>query len=197
MDLPDDFLQGPPPPTATLTKIDFTQTTPPIPAYKDHFAAIIDNLLTPSECTQLLHLAEQSGPNGDSTNTHPWDRALLNIGNGQQIQALDARNCGRIIWDSPALADRLLNRLQPFLHDCDVVVLANRPGVTGRGPSSRGEVFRLTRLNERLRFLKYTPGEYFRPHADGCYVTPDETERSLVTVHLGIYIMLGMMFFGE
>ena len=40
------------------------------------------------------------------------------------------------------------------------------------------------RLNERLRFLRYRGGEYFRPHTDGCYVTPAGDEIFYLTVHL-------------
>lgn len=62
--------------------------------------------------------------------------------------------------------------------------MRNRPIVTGLGPAKRGEVYRVSRLNERLRFLRYEGGEYFRPHFDGNYVTPDGKERSLFTIHL-------------
>ncbi|KAE8141736.1 hypothetical protein BDV38DRAFT_268476 [Aspergillus pseudotamarii] len=188
MHIPKSFLQARPPPTATIKQLDFTKTTPPIPAYKNHFAALIDNVLTPAECNQLLHLAEQSITPRNPTHTNPgevpWDRALLNVGNGKEIKAPGFRNCGRIIYDSPDIADRLLSRLLPFLRECGIVQISNQPLVTGAGPATRGETFKLTRLNEKLRFLKYTGGEYFRPHTDGCYVTPDGRERSLFTVHL-------------
>jgi 2OG-Fe(II) oxygenase superfamily len=39
-------------------------------------------------------------------------------------------------------------------------------------------------LNERLRFLKYHPGEYFKPHNDGIFVRDDNTQCSYVTIHL-------------
>jgi len=39
-------------------------------------------------------------------------------------------------------------------------------------------------LNERMRFLKYSPGEYFKPHLDGSYETPDGKERSFITIQL-------------
>lgn len=39
-------------------------------------------------------------------------------------------------------------------------------------------------LNERLRFLRYDPGERFEPHHDGMYVRPDGIERSYITVQL-------------
>jgi hypothetical protein len=34
--------------------------------------------------------------------------------------------------------------------------------VTGNGPAKRGETWKVTRLNERGRYLKYTGGEYFK-----------------------------------
>ena len=39
-------------------------------------------------------------------------------------------------------------------------------------------------MNERLRFLRYDPGERFAPHNDGCYVRPDKSELSFITVQL-------------
>ena len=44
----------------------------------------------------------------------------------------------------------------------------------------------LADVNERCRFLCYTPGQYFAPHCDGCYARPRGHPRagdcSLVTV---------------
>ena len=39
-------------------------------------------------------------------------------------------------------------------------------------------------LNERLSFLKYLPGEYFKPHEDGYYIRPDNSEISYITVQI-------------
>ena len=39
-------------------------------------------------------------------------------------------------------------------------------------------------LNERLRFLRYDPGEYFKPHRDGSFVRADNSEKSLITIQL-------------
>lgn len=180
--IPPAFLEGSPS-NATLHQIDFEHTTPPIPAYKDHFAAVIDNFLSPTECAQLLSLAEQSTGKDDAS-VPLWDRAMINVGNNQQIMATELRNCGRIMWDTHDIAERLLARLRPFLERCGIDTVENRPLVTGHGLAMRGEVYRVSSLNERLRFLKYEGGEYFRPHFDGTYMTPDERERSLFTVHL-------------
>lgn len=39
-------------------------------------------------------------------------------------------------------------------------------------------------LNERLSFLKYSVGEYFKPHEDGYYIRPDNSEMSFITVQI-------------
>lgn len=72
----------------------------------------------------------------------------------------------------------------PFMRECQIDTVTKMPLVTGLGPARRGEALHLSRLNERLRFLRYGGGDYFRPHFDGCYVTPDGKERSLFTIHL-------------
>lgn len=171
-------------PDACLRQLDFTQTSPSIPAFKDHFAAIVDNILTLEECQQLLRLAEESTLQNKESTAPAWHRAMVNVGNGRQDLAIDRRNCGRILWDTPEIADRLLCRLRPFIKECGIETVMDQPLVTGHGPVRRQETFHLSRLNERLRFLRYEGGEYFRPHWDGNYVTQDGAEISLFTVHL-------------
>ena len=39
-------------------------------------------------------------------------------------------------------------------------------------------------LNERLRFLRYDNGEYFKPHRDGSFLRADNSEMSLITIQL-------------
>jgi hypothetical protein len=110
----------------------------------------------------------------------------------------DTRKCGRIIWDERDLMAKLWARIEasvPEIHR-----LENWASVTGNGPQKRNEVWKVTRLNERARFLKYVGGEYFKrmykingssisslttvAHCDGCYETPDRKERSYFTLHL-------------
>jgi hypothetical protein len=123
LNIPPSFLKDPPP-NATIHPLDFTKTTPPIPAYKNHFAAVIDNFMTPAECTQLLHLAGESAhpPNTTATTTNgnnnplepTWERALVNAGSGTQVLS-SSRKSSRYILDSPEIASRLYTRLTPFL----------------------------------------------------------------------------------
>ncbi|RJE23506.1 P4Hc [Aspergillus sclerotialis] len=188
--IPDSFLPSETPPNATSYQIDFTKTTPALPKYKDHFAAVIDNILTPSECNELIRLAEASTTTSTASHSEPqpqphtptWERAMVNVGNGKQVLATDYRNCSRIIYDTPDLASRMLARLQPFLEKYNLTTITDQPLVTGlRG---RGKQYELTRLNERLRFLKYEGGEYFKTHWDAIYTTPDKSEMSFYTIHV-------------
>ncbi|KAJ6000196.1 hypothetical protein N7481_000605 [Penicillium waksmanii] len=189
----DEFLRGPSE-DATVHQIDFTKTSPPITAFKDNFAAVIDNFLTEAECKELLQIAEESiasartSTHADSSEsqspTPVWERAMINVGGGKQVMSVDSRKSGRIILDSVDISQRIMDRLLPFLRDFGIARVQNQPLVTGLGPARRGDVYLQPRLNERLRFLRYEGGDYFRPHWDGCYVTPDESERSLFTVQL-------------
>lgn len=188
--IPHDFLPAQAPPGAVSRKIDFAAT---IPEYKDLFAVVIENFLTEAECNEFIRLAEAT--TATSATTPVWERAMINIGNGRQVLATETRNCGRIIWDSPLVAQRLLDRLMPFLRDLSVCcsgggggggdsieTLDDHPLVTGL--AGRRYIYHLSRLNERLRFLKYEGDEYFRPHWDGCYRTPGGQEVSFYTIHL-------------
>jgi hypothetical protein len=167
-----ELLDGAAPPDCKSELIDFSKTQ--LPEYSGLFALLIHNLLTPTECNDLLNAAQS---------TASWEQAMVNVGDGRQVLATEARNCDRLILDDKVLAKRLLDRILPHLSP-EVVTLENKPRITGNGPSKRKEVLRITRLNERLRFLKYTHSMYCREHCDGSYVTPDGKEMSFVTVHL-------------
>ncbi|KAH0164680.1 hypothetical protein KCU67_g5033, partial [Aureobasidium melanogenum] len=168
--LPPDFLLTPAA-DDTVTRINFTNT--PLPEYADLQAFVIDNALTSSECTTLLSAAEASGT---------WQRAMIQVGNGRQRQEDDQRKCGRLIWDSSDVAQRIWNRVKPFVPE--ITKLDRQAEVTGGSAVMRGEVWEASRLNERMRFLRYEGGEYFRVHEDGAYQTPDGSERSFFTFHL-------------
>merc|ERR1711874_863661 len=75
------------------------------------------------------------------------------------------RNNQRCIIDSHEYADLIWERIKSHLPQT-----WNSHPVVG--------------LNERLRFLKYSPGEYFKPHLDGSYERPDGKEISFITIQL-------------
>jgi 2OG-Fe(II) oxygenase superfamily len=167
-------LSSPPPTSCHAEPVNFS--TIGLPEYSSSFALLIHDLLSPSECASLLSAAE-------STTSNRWEGAMVNVGGGHQQLITDVRLCDRILWDEPHLVDKLLGRIMPHLPE-NIVTLKDAPHVTGYGPMKRKETWRISRLNERLRFLKYTPGMYFREHCDGSYVTPDGQEVSFLTIHL-------------
>jgi hypothetical protein len=160
--LPKSFLSGAPP-NPKVTKIDFKKTE--LPEYDGLYATILDGILTPEECGILVGAAEDQAQG-------KWERAMVNIGGGMQALYEDTRKCDRIIYDSQDIADRIWERVKGLVPELTFV--ANQPLVTGTGPSKRREVWRYTRLNERMRFLKYTAGEYFKRKA-GTFVYPRTT----------------------
>lgn len=150
--LPTDFLSGPGP-ERVVRKVDFKQTA--LPEYDGLYAVVIDNCLSKEECNELVRAAEAT------TNGKLWEQALVNVGNGKQRLIADVRDCGRIIWDDRDLVAKIWSRVK----DCvlpDIEYIKDKPKVTGFGPMKRGEVLQMTRLNERMRFLRYQPGQYFR-----------------------------------
>ncbi|CAB4423478.1 unnamed protein product [Rhizophagus irregularis] len=125
-------------------------------------AFIIDNVLTLEECNTLINLSEND-PN------IKYEEALLNIGGGKQISATDVRNSSRYIRDDFILSSEIFNRISHVL------------------PQTwqwRKKSFPISCLNERLRFLKYKKGEFFKSHQDGMYRRDDGSETSFVTLQL-------------
>jgi len=171
--LPEGFLSGPAP-NLTRTDIDL-QKNGIVPHYDNLWATVLDGVLSEEECEVFLAAAE-------STTDGEWERAMVNIGGGMQAMYEDTRKCGRIIWDDKDVVAKLWARIADAVPD--IHELSNRPHVTGNGPAKRNETWKLTRLNERMRFLKYIGGEYFKEHCDGTYETPDGKERSYFTLHL-------------
>lgn len=197
-ELPAGFLQGPPPSNITVDRIDFKKMK--LPMYDGLYAVVLDNVLTPQECETMVRAAEASTTSG-------WERAMINVGGGEQMLMTDQRNCGRIIWDSRDIVDSVWKRIGHLPDVQEITRLENVAKITGNGPAKWKEVWNFTRPNERMRFLKYQGGEYFRPHCDGkfdreapffrvcvrrqgtdaaagSYETPDRSERSYFTLHL-------------
>lgn len=89
IEIPEDFLKITPPDAQDITiqRIDFLNST--LPEYDGYYATVLDNVLSPSECENLLALAVESSPKGD------WEPALLNAGIGREILAPKIRLCDR------------------------------------------------------------------------------------------------------
>lgn len=166
-------LRRPPRSTCQTEQVNFKAL-----GFSEHegaFALLIHDLLTPEECDELRNAAETVAQGR-------WDAALINAG-GQMVMASGVRLCDRIMWDSPELAQALFVRLQPYIPS-NIATLKDSPQITSDDPVWSSGTWRMSRLNDRLRFLRYRPGMYFRQHSDGFYVTPDQSEVSFLTVHL-------------
>jgi len=172
--LPHTFLAEPAE-DITVHRIDFRKTD--LPQYYGLYAVLLDSVLSVDECETLIKVAESSTTKG-------WERAMINVSGGRQVLMEDERCCGRIIYDSPDIAGKVWKRIEHLPEVQEIVRLEKVPKIFGNGPSKRGEVWSFSRPNERLRFLKYVGGEYFRSHCDGSYETPDRKERSYFTLHL-------------
>ncbi|KAH2551626.1 hypothetical protein KXW97_007234 [Aspergillus fumigatus] len=130
---------------ATVRQISFLSTDPPLPQYKDYNAVAIDNLRTEEEeCKQLLRIADASTVE-DTSGTPRWDRAMINTGGAGQILATDQRKKKGLITST--------------MKKEGVDHIHNQPLVPGLG--GRGKACRLSRLNEKLRFLGYEEEESF------------------------------------
>lgn len=117
------------------------------------FAAVLDGVLSPAACQAIIADTERRG----------YVAALLNMGGGVEALRPDVRSNTRCIVDSPEFADALFARVRHALPE---------------------EFFgaRIVGLNERLRFLRYDPGERFRVHRDGSFErTSGARECTLVT----------------
>jgi hypothetical protein len=155
-ELPEGFLSGPAP-NLTKSKIDFAKGG--LPDFDGLWAVVLDGVLSKAECEQLVAAAE-------ATTDGVWERAMVNVGGGMQAMYDDVRRCGRIIWDDRAIMEKLWARIEssvPEIHR-----LEKWASVTGNGPTKRNEVWKVTRLNERARFLKYVGGEYFKGAYEPC-----------------------------
>jgi hypothetical protein len=129
------------------------------------FAGIIRNVFTRSECEQMIALTERLG----------YEEALVNVGYGRQMFMPDIRKGWRCIVDSHMYAEELWQRVKSLIPPLSDLPTTQRRAEAG---------WVISGLNERLRFLKYTPGDYFKPHQDGSYTTPDKTATSFYTLQL-------------
>ncbi|KAK4199374.1 hypothetical protein QBC40DRAFT_83094 [Triangularia verruculosa] len=176
--------------------VDWTKT--PIPEYAGKLAFILEHVLSPSECAQLIKCAEESvpldNPTARSKDGGPWGPALVNVGNGFEILEPSYRRSDRIIWDTKEIADKIWARcltIPELRQEIEVIQGKDKiKKVTGRdewrGDNGSG-VWVMQRMNERLRFLRYEKGGFFQPHCDSSFYLTSEKDkviRTLFTVHI-------------
>ncbi|KAF9183957.1 hypothetical protein BGZ51_003657 [Haplosporangium sp. Z 767] len=137
--------------TAALIK------TPPTPAHldlqpllsrnrigSDIVAFTLQEILSPQECQAMINRSEAIG----------YRVALVNTGPGKEVHIPGYRDSQRALIDDPIFAAELWERVK-----------AHVPAVYQKRP--------VIGINERLRFLKYSPGDQFQAHMDGEYKRTD------------------------
>ena len=137
-----------------------------MPWDEDALTLTIDKMLSDQECARLIEISEK----------YSYEEALVNVGGGQQVSS-DHRKSSRWMVDSEdavAVLWRRINR-QPnaFAKSAFAKLAAN---------SHAG--WRPVGLNPRLRFLRYSPGDYFAPHSDGSFECEKTGQKSLMTLML-------------
>ena len=118
---------------------------------RDAWIVTVDAVLTPEECRSLIALVEGIG----------FDAAPITVAGGF-LHAPEFRNNTRVMLDDPERAAWLWERVRAH-------VPLEREKMTAVG------------LNERFRFYRYEPGQFFRWHMDGEYERSSR-ERSLLTL---------------
>jgi predicted 2-oxoglutarate/Fe(II)-dependent dioxygenase YbiX len=138
-------------PEPTVTDVEISERF----SKRKFFALIIDNVLSPEECEEVIRVTEERG----------YGQAMVNVGGGRQKLMDDYRKSLRYMSDDKEFAQQLFLRVEKFI-------------------PQQWLGHKVVGLNERLRFLKYSPGDYFDKHCDGCYTRPDYSERSYITLQL-------------
>lgn len=114
----------------------------------------LDEFLSPSECQQLIALAQQQG----------FEAAIVRTCNGEKTLPT-IRNNERTLVENAAWVDLLWQRLR-------TIALPIIDGETARG------------LPKDLRFYKYSPGQRFKMHKDGPWTENGMTSRLTFLVYL-------------
>eukprot|EP00949_MAST-11_sp_MAST-11-sp1_P005235 g5235.t1 len=107
-------------------------------------AFLLHNVLSRELCDNIVRQTEAMG----------YEAAKITTTAGTMRMMKEYRNSSRLIWDlNDGELDTLWKNLAPHVPPTRVDTNVLQP----------------TGLNTRLRFLRYAPGEYFKPHFDGGY----------------------------
>lgn len=87
----------------------------------------------------------------------PWKFAQINAGT-EVYTVPDYRNGERIIHDSFPLSEQIFEKLRPHLNAIEEI----EEQTYVRGVGAAVQKWRMLRLNERLRYLRYPKGGFFK-----------------------------------
>ncbi|KAI1394611.1 hypothetical protein F4819DRAFT_258395 [Hypoxylon fuscum] len=197
--IPDEFLKSEPHDAKPITFKQINFEDAGLNDYRGLYAVVLDHVLSPSECAQLIELAEASvvDENRNQENGSAWAPALVNVGGGYEVRTPDYRNSDRIIWDQQDIVDRLWARLEQVPQIKNALLsffqehkrIAQR--VRGKAPQyiTKQTWWDFHSVNKRMRFLKYGEGQFFRPHCDSPYSGITDDGHAVTTFHtLHLYL---------
>ncbi|KAF7349342.1 P4Hc domain-containing protein [Mycena sanguinolenta] len=138
-----------------------------LPEYNDCYAIVLDSLFSKPVLSAVLAQAEASSP---------WEVAQINAGR-QAITNTSYRNGQRIIYDSFELSEEIFKQVRPHLSDVEEIDME-----TWVNGGKAMQKWRMVHLNERLRFLRYSKGGFFRKHVDGYYEDENNGQRTFYTL---------------
>ena len=129
----------------------------------------ISDLFTPDECRALIERGEAMGFEAATVRTH---------GGPQMMTAV--RNNDRAVFDDPAMAESVWERVKAF-------VPAEIDGC------------RATGLYPEFRYYRYDPGQRFKRHKDGSVTTADGAQRSRLSflIYLNVGYVGGETIFSD
>ena len=159
---------------------------------RGRYVKILDGVFTQDECNALVKFAETGvfdlgDVDVDMSEEKPWQQAAVHFGMEEHQKLVDTtyRNSERILRFDEGVAQWLYERLRPYVHELEDI----RPGdewerAVGR-PGGQEE-WRMVGANERLSFLRYGAGQFFKAHCDGQVSLPDGRQgRITVQIYLG------------
>lgn len=109
----------------------------------------ISDVLMAAECDEIIAASESRG----------YDDAPISTAGGF-VMRKDVRNNTRLMLDDPATVNRIWGKIAAFI-------------------PPQWEGWQATGLNERIRFYRYEPGQYFAWHYDGCFRRNEHEESKL------------------
>ncbi|KAJ7752471.1 hypothetical protein DFH07DRAFT_706575, partial [Mycena maculata] len=140
-----------------------------LPEYNGCYAVVLDSLYSKPELSGVLAQAEAFSP---------WEIAQVNAGpGGQAFTNTSYRNGQRIIYDSFELSEQIFEKVRPHLRDIEEI--EETTFINGQKVAQK---WRMVRLNERLRFLRYPEGGFFKKHVDGHYENEETGQRTFYTL---------------
>jgi hypothetical protein len=130
--------------------------------YNGSIALVIDNIFSQEECLKILSVTGGATIESDEH----WEVAAINGGPGSKgVVYSDYRNGQRIIKDDFATVEWMLERLRPHIKDIEELDEKATKQWFGKAVTGRAK---LVSINERLRFLRYGIGGFFRVSSRSC-----------------------------